>query len=56
VLVAKLLDPTLDPLHALATFGVPALGLCFVLTVILSFAFGTVMYLLVERPFINLRR
>ncbi len=56
VLLAKILDPTLDPLHALATFGVPELGLCFVLTVVLSFAFGTVMYLLVERPFINLRR
>jgi peptidoglycan/LPS O-acetylase OafA/YrhL len=54
--MAKLLRPDLEPLHAVATFGMPELGACFVLTVIFSFAFGTVMYLLVERPFINLRR
>src|SRR5581483_4469017 len=53
--VSKLLHPDVAPRQALASFALPELALTMALTVLTSFAFGALVYLLVERPFINLR-
>jgi peptidoglycan/LPS O-acetylase OafA/YrhL len=55
-IVAKILHPGIDPKLALSVFALPELGLTMVLTVMMSFTFGSIVYLLVERPFMNLRR
>jgi len=56
LMVAKLLHAGVDPRQALAAFSVPELGLALALTTVMSFAFGAIVYLLIERPFLNLRR
>jgi len=56
LLVARLFHAGVEARQALAAFSVPELGLALALTAGMSFAFGTIMYLLVERPFLNLRR
>ena len=56
LVVAKILHPGVDPKQALSVFALPELGLTMVFTVMMSFAFGSIVYLLVERPFMNLRR
>jgi len=56
LVVAKILHPGVAPKQALSTFALPELGLTMVFTVLMSFAFGSMVYLLVERPFMNLRR
>jgi len=54
--VAKLFHAGVDPRQALAAFSLPDLGLALAFTAAMSFAFGAIIYLLVERPFLNLRR
>ena len=56
LLVAKLFHAGVDPRQALARFTVAELGLALALTAAMSFAFGAIIYLLVERPVLNLRR
>jgi peptidoglycan/LPS O-acetylase OafA/YrhL len=56
LVVAKILHPGVDPKQALSVFALPELGLTMVFTVMMSFAFGSIVYLLVERPFMNLRK
>jgi peptidoglycan/LPS O-acetylase OafA/YrhL len=56
LLVAKLFHPGVDPKQALSLFALRELGLTLVFTVVMSFAAGSIVYLLVERPFLNLRR
>jgi peptidoglycan/LPS O-acetylase OafA/YrhL len=56
LIVGKIFHPDVDPKQALSYFALPELGLTLVFTVVMSFVFGAVIYLLVERPFINLRR
>jgi peptidoglycan/LPS O-acetylase OafA/YrhL len=56
LVVAKILHPGVDPKQALAAFALPELGLTMVFTAVMSFTFGTIVYLLVERPFMNLRK
>jgi peptidoglycan/LPS O-acetylase OafA/YrhL len=56
LIVTRIFQPGIEPKQALSFFGLAELGLTFVLTVLFSFAFGAIIYLLVERPFLNLRR
>jgi peptidoglycan/LPS O-acetylase OafA/YrhL len=56
LIVAKMLHPGVDPKQALSAFALPELGLTMVFTVMMSFAFASIVYLLVERPFMNLRK
>lgn len=55
-LVARTRHPGIDPKQALTLFGLPELALAFAATILLSFAFGAIVYLVVERPVINIRR
>jgi peptidoglycan/LPS O-acetylase OafA/YrhL len=54
--VARIFHPGVDPRQALSWFALPELGLTMVFTAMMSFTFGGVVYLFVERPFMNLRR
>jgi peptidoglycan/LPS O-acetylase OafA/YrhL len=56
LIVGKLFHPGVDPKQALSYFALPELGLTLVFTVAMSFMFGAIIYVLIERPFINLRR
>jgi peptidoglycan/LPS O-acetylase OafA/YrhL len=56
LVVGKIFHPGVDPKQALSYFALPELGLTLLFTVVMSFVFGAVVYLFVERPFINLRR
>ena len=56
LVVARLFHAGVDPRQALAAFSIPELGLAFALTAAMSFAFGAIVYLAIERPFLNLRR